>query len=269
MLAAVLVTVLGALLVAVVTGSRLVEWDLAVYRLLPWQRWPVLTDVLDRWVVLGQRAVCLLLAVAWLARRAWVERDGRPLLVLLVATLLTNVLVGGMKTLVGRLGPLQLGAGAVLPGAADVFASGGTIFPSGHTANAVVTWGVLAVVARRHRVAAVALATGTAVSVGLITVYLGTHWLSDVVAGWCAGGLVLLALPTAVPLASRVLHLLRRWGARLRTVRPRVVRPRVVPLRQLPAADVRWAGHPAPGPRTGSTAVGRRWPDGGAAGRAA
>jgi undecaprenyl-diphosphatase len=203
LLASVLALLLLTLLVGVLTGSRLVDLDEAVYRWAPEQRWPQVFGVLSWWVVLGQRAVCLSMAAIWLAVGAWRTRDARPLGVLLLATLLTEVGVGAMKDLVGRVGPLQLGPDAVLPGASEVFAAGGTIFPSGHTANAVVTWGVLALVARRHRRLGAALAAFVAVSVGLTTVYLGTHWLSDVLAGWCAGGLVLLALPTAMPVAAR------------------------------------------------------------------
>ncbi|MEU2347565.1 phosphatase PAP2 family protein [Modestobacter sp. NPDC049651] len=230
-LAGLLGSALVALLVAVVGGGRVVLVDEAVYRWAPWQRWPALRPFLDWWVVLGQRAVCLAVAAVWLGLRAWRERDLRPLLLLLLATLLTNVAVGALKTAVGRLGPLQLGAGAALPGAGDVFAAGGTIFPSGHTANAVVTWGLLAVLARRWRRTAAVLATVLAVSVGLTTVYLGTHWLSDVLAGWCAGGLVLLAVPPSA-----------RWcrdaGARLgRAARPpgprRATVPRGAPVRRI------------------------------------
>ena len=211
-LAALLIAVRVALLVGVLTGSRLVDLDEAVYRWAPEQHWPQLDGVLRWWVVLGQRAVCLALAALWLGVRAWRTRDAGPLGVLLVATLLTEAGVGAMKDLVGRLGPLQLGPDAVLPGASDVLYAGGTIFPSGHTANAVVTWGVLALVAREHRRLGAVLAATVAVSVGLTTVYLGTHWLSDVVAGWCAGGLVLLALPVAARLAHRARTLLTvRW----------------------------------------------------------
>jgi undecaprenyl-diphosphatase len=199
----VLAGVLAALAVGILTGSRLVDLDETVYRWAPERHWPQLSGLLDWWVLLGQRAVCLSLAAGWLGLRAWRTRDVRPLGVLLVATLLAQAGVGVMKNLVGRLGPLQLGPDAALPGGSDLFAAGGTIFPSGHTANAVVTWGVLALVARGHRRLGAVLAAGAALSVGLTTVYLGTHWISDVVAGWCAGGLVLLALPTAVPVAAR------------------------------------------------------------------
>ena len=224
-----LLAVLTALLVGVVVGSDVDDWDSAVYRWAPALHWPELGGVLQWWVMLGQRAICLAIAAAWLGLRAWRERDLRPLGVLLVATLLTNIGVGTMKTLVGRLGPLQLGADAALPGAADVFAPGGTIFPSGHTANAVVTWGVLVLVARGHRRVGAVLASVVAVTVGLTTVYLGTHWISDVVAGWCAGGLVLLALPAVVPRVERAAA--RTWaevGARrARRYRARTARTRL------------------------------------------
>ncbi|WP_051144056.1 phosphatase PAP2 family protein [Modestobacter italicus] len=227
--AAGLLAVLTALLVGVVVGSHVDDWDSAVYRWAPAVHWPELGGVLQWWVMLGQRAICLAIAAAWLGLRAWRERDLRPLGVLLVATLLTNIGVGAMKTLVGRLGPLQLGADAGLPGAADVFAPGGTIFPSGHTANAVVTWGVLVLVARGHRRVGAVLAAVVAVTVGLTTVYLGTHWISDVVAGWCAGGLVLLALPAVVPRVERAAA--RTWaevaGRRARRYQGRTARARL------------------------------------------
>ncbi|TNM69069.1 phosphatase PAP2 family protein [Streptomyces sp. NP160] len=77
-------------------------------------------------------------------------------------------------------------------------------FPSGHaTASAALATGlaVLAVVALRSawaRVAAVSAAGAFALVVGLTRVYLGAHWLTDVLAGWCTGAAVALALAAAV-----------------------------------------------------------------------
>jgi membrane-associated phospholipid phosphatase len=79
-----------------------------------------------------------------------------------------------------------------------------------------VTWGLLAWLARRHRRAWAVAACSTAVSIGLTTIYLGTHWVSDVLAGWAAGGLVLLALPALTPLVDRLEDLAAAAGARLR-----------------------------------------------------
>jgi len=218
-------TLLYAVLgVAVLTGSPLVELDTAVLRWAPEAHWPALHPLLSVWVLLGQRAVCLAIAAAWLGWRAVRGRDLRPLFVLGLATLLLNASVGLVKTVVGRLGPLQLGPVAAHRGASTIFA-GGTIFPSGHTANAVVTWGLLAWLARRHRRVWGVVAALLAVSVGLTTIYLGTHWVSDVLAGWAAGGLVLLAVPALVPPADR----LARASAALRPRWPGAGRP--VPAR--------------------------------------
>lgn len=201
---------LAVLTVAVVVRSPVDRLDSAVLRWSPESHWPWLMWFASRWVVLGQRGICLAIAVTWLAVRAARHREARPLIRLVVAELVLNAFVGSMKIAVGRLGPLQLGAEALAPGASHVLTDG-TIFPSGHTANAVVTWGFLAVVARRPRRLWAAVATVMAVSVGLTTVYLGTHWLSDVVAGWAAGGIVLLALPVTDPLVDR----LHGWTGRL------------------------------------------------------
>jgi undecaprenyl-diphosphatase len=205
----------AVLCVAVLSGSPLVDVDTVVLRWSLSYRWPPLYSFLSTWVVLGQRAVCLALAATWLGVRALRTRDLRPLITLGMATLLLDVSVGLVKTVIGRLGPLQLGAAAVHSGASTVFTDG-TIFPSGHTANAVVTWGVLAWLARRHRRVWGLVAGLLAVSVGLTTIYLGTHWVSDVLAGWAAGGLVLLAVPALTPLVDR---LARTPGAALRWAR--------------------------------------------------
>ncbi|MBK5959713.1 phosphoesterase [Rhodoplanes elegans] len=66
-------------------------------------------------------------------------------------------------------------------------------FPSGHaTASAVVflTLGVLlARIGRRRRVRAYVIGTAIALTlaIGASRVYLGVHWPSDVLAGWCLG----------------------------------------------------------------------------------
>lgn len=77
-------------------------------------------------------------------------------------------------------------------------------FPSGHaTASAALATGLalLALVALRSawaRVAAVAAAGAFALVVGLTRIYLGAHWVTDVLAGWCTGAAVALALAAAV-----------------------------------------------------------------------
>ena len=192
-----------AVCAAVLGRSRLVDLDLAVLRWSPSSHWPAASAFLSEWVLLGQRAVCFGLAAAWLGLRALRTREMRPLVTLGTATVLLDVSVGLAKRGIGRLGPLQLGAAALRAGGSTVF-SHGTIFPSGHAANAVVTWGLLAWLARAHRRSWAVAAGLLAASVGLATIYLGTHWVSDVLAGWTAGALVLLAVPTVTGWVCRV-----------------------------------------------------------------
>lgn len=199
LLIAVTALVYAVVVAGVLVDTPLVRLDWSLELLKPYKRWPEIQPLLDVWIVAGQRGPSAIVACLWLGWRSYRDRTVRPLLVMGTALLLLNVTVGGIKILTGRLGPHY----AHVIDSPELFA-GGTIFPSGHTANAVVTWGVLAYLAVRRRRTGAVLAGLTAVSIGLTTVYLGTHWVSDVVAGWAAGLLVLLALPFAEPVVDAV-----------------------------------------------------------------
>ncbi|MVO89573.1 phosphatase PAP2 family protein [Streptomyces sp. p1417] len=191
----------AAIVVAVVTTSWLVRFDWQVMFFRPYQQWPEIHGFLDYWVVLGQRGPTAVMVAAWLGWRSWRQHTLRPLLMFGAALLLLNATVGAAKIGMGRLGPHY----ATVIGSNEM-GQGGDIFPSGHTANAVVTWGILAYLAStpRTRRYLSALSAVVSLSVGLTTVYLGTHWLSDVLLGWAAGLLVLLALPWVEPLITVV-----------------------------------------------------------------
>ncbi len=217
---------------AVLSTSWLVELDWRVMLFRPYQQWPQLHAFLDYFVVLGQRGPTAVMVAAWLGWRSWRQHTLRPLLTLGVALLLLNMTVGAVKLGLGRLGPHY----ATQIGSAELFA-GGDIFPSGHTANAVVTWGILAYLAttplarRWLSVASSALALG----VGATTVYLGTHWLSDVLLGWAAGLLVLLALPWFEPLIGRTEAVVFAVREKLRAARRRNAARTPVPVGVTPA----------------------------------
>ncbi|MFE5661370.1 phosphatase PAP2 family protein [Streptomyces sp. NPDC056517] len=225
-----------AMVVAVLLSTWLVTLDWKIMLFRPYQQWPEIHGFLDYYVVLGQRGPTAVMVAAWLGWRSWRQHTLRPLLCLGAALLLLNITVGAVKLGLGRLGPHY----ATEVGSAELFA-GGDIFPSGHTANAVVTWGILAYLATtpRARRYLSALSAVVALGVGLTTVYLGTHWLSDVLLGWAAGLLILLALPWCEP----VLAVAESWILALRDrVRDRLRdRRRLVP--SLPVAS----GGPRPG----------------------
>lgn len=153
-----------------------------------------------RWVFkyewLGQRAPSIVLTLPYFLWIAWRRRSTKPLVALATALLALNVSVAVVKYGIGRIGPFYSS------NPHNVFA-GGDIFPSGHVSNSVVLYGVIALVAVRYRRLLAAGAVFISLTVGLGTLYLRTHWLSDVIGGLLAGSLVLLALPTLVAPVQR------------------------------------------------------------------
>ncbi len=274
----------AAIVWAVVITSWLVRLDWQVMFFRPYQQWAQIHWFVDYYVVLGQRGPTAVMVAAWLGWRSWRQHTLRPLLTLGASLLLLNITVGAAKLGMGRLGPHY----ATTIGSNEM-GLGGDIFPSGHTANAVVTWGILAYLAStpRARRWLSALSAVTSLGVGMATVYLGTHWLSDVLLGWAAGLLILLALPWFEPLIARaevgILDLRDRWRAR-RTApatappapveTPVLLKPRSAPAEEETAAreaasaarSARAPAYLAPGPhttrseRTPVTPVGSRRP---------
>lgn len=89
-------------------------------------------------------------------------------------------------------------------------------FPSGHSLNSVVVGGVVAYLLWRHlhrpasRAAVVVVGVVFALAMGMSRVYLGHHWLTDVLAGWALGAAWLALLITVHQLALAVKEHRRR-----------------------------------------------------------
>jgi undecaprenyl-diphosphatase len=133
-------------------------------------------------------AVCVTAIAIW--RRSWTPV---VLAVIAAAGSITMTVVG--KDMVDRARPPA--ALAVPPFEAS------PSFPSGHTLNATVLITIvvylllIGTTATWQRVLAVTVGTAFIVLMGLSRVYLGHHWLTDVVAGWLIGFAWALAVITA------------------------------------------------------------------------
>ena len=138
----------------------------------------------------------MLLAVALLLAR----RLRRTALVVALASLAGFPLSDTVKVVIDRPRPDVPWRVIPLPSSAS--------FPSGHALGSMAVYGVLALTvgqwprSRRLRTAAAALGLGLPLLIGFSRVYLGVHYLSDVLAGWAAG----LALALLAGWADR------RWG---------------------------------------------------------
>ena len=117
------------------------------------------------------------------------RRDWKPLGKLAAALLGAVLLADIVKPIVARPRP---------PAALAIGSFSGWAFPSGHATQAIATWGMLALLCagmmRRRRVLPVIAAVVVVLVVGASRIYLGAHWLSDVLGGFALGGLWLCLL---------------------------------------------------------------------------
>jgi undecaprenyl-diphosphatase len=142
----------------------------------------IVVTVLTAITNLGARAILFWLvtvsAAVMLIRRQY------PLTVYLVATGLGALILDpAIKMLVGRLRPIVPDPVAMAPGYS---------FPSGHTLDSTVFYGVmllvfLPIIPRRLRKPAIGLVIALLAAIGFSRVALGVHYPSDVIGGWLLG----------------------------------------------------------------------------------
>ncbi|MGH9177929.1 MAG: phosphatase PAP2 family protein [Acidimicrobiales bacterium] len=141
---------------------------------------------------LGAREILVPLLLAGGLLLLWRRRSAGPLLLMAGSYVGMAMVVGPAKKVLHRPEPFDL------PG--DI----GRSFPSGHAAQAILVYGMLAAlvlagppVSARWRAAATVLPVLASAAVGFAVLFRNAHWLSDMVAGY-AIGLVWLAGPLAM-----------------------------------------------------------------------
>jgi undecaprenyl-diphosphatase len=180
----------------VLTNDETARLDPVVQQFVVAHRTAWLTHAMRAATLLGSSIVLiplLTLTGLALARRT---RSWWPGIQLAAASLGALALVNAAKALVDRPRPPDSLAGHPF----------GSSFPSGHSAQGVAAWGMLAIVLTggcrlRTRVYAATAAAAVALSVGASRIYLGVHWLTDVLGGYALAGAWL-----AVVLAVRLRH---------------------------------------------------------------
>ncbi len=185
----------------VVTSDPLIAVDQAVFLVLQSLRSPIADAVLIAITELGDRLVITAVVVVGLISLLLIRR-WRAALYLGLAALGSTLFVHSMKLVLHRPRPLELYGGI------SEFS-----FPSGHATSSLVVYGFLTILLVRSaspalRRALIASVLSLIVLISFSRVYLGAHWLSDVVAGlsfgtaWIAGLAILCFRQERGPLPS-------------------------------------------------------------------
>jgi undecaprenyl-diphosphatase len=184
----------GGITEDVIKGNELAALDSPVASWLADHRVAWLTAAMRAATELGSLRVVGSLVAATALLLVIRTRRAEAAALLVVAAAGASLLVALVKLLVGRARPEVGGVLALVDSSA---------FPSGHSAQAVATYGALAYLAGRaasrwgQRVAAWTAAALIAVLVGFSRLYLGVHWLSDVLGGYALGAAWLSVVITA------------------------------------------------------------------------
>jgi len=171
--------------------STLIDADLSVHNMMQGLRNAPSDEIMTIITMLGDGFVMVSVGLAIVAWLLW-RREWRIAAAAFLTILAARLFVPLMKLWLQRPRPLELS------GLPEVFS-----FPSGHTTFATVTLGVFAVLAshglRSWGKAVVFAAAGIAViAIAYSRIYLGAHWMSDVLGGFLFGAVMIAAFGIAI-----------------------------------------------------------------------
>ncbi|MEO6960074.1 MAG: phosphatase PAP2 family protein, partial [Burkholderiaceae bacterium] len=165
---------------AVVAQGSLVQLDTAIFNMLQALRTEPADGLMVAMTELGGVRVLFLVSAAvavWLIlQRCW-----RTAAYWAATVGVAQGLVGLFALIASRARPIDLYSGV-----------GHYAFPSGHATSSIIIYGFLAYLVAWRRstltrtLIPIIMAVGIAL-IGISRLYLGAHWLSDVLAGWCFG----------------------------------------------------------------------------------
>ena len=151
---------------------------------------PTIVMLVDDLGLRSVTAIFLIITAIIISRRF---KSWRPINLSILSLVLLNLVVGVSKLLFGRTKPSS--------GFDLVFTDSGLSYPSGHAANAVLTWGIMAYLIFRysHKEPFEGLRLTWFVSiitigVCLASLYRNTHWFSDLLGGLFIGSALLVLI---------------------------------------------------------------------------
>ena len=151
---------------------------------------PTLVMLVDDLGLRSVTAIVLLVTAVLISRRF---KSWRPINLSILSLVLLNLTVGASKLLFGRTKPHS--------GFDLVFTDSGLSYPSGHAANAILTWGIFAYLIFRysHKEPFEGMRLTWFVSiittgVCLASLYRNTHWFSDLLGGLFIGSALLVLI---------------------------------------------------------------------------
>jgi len=160
------------------------------FLLLELNKTPTLVMLVDDLGLRSITAIALLVTASLISRRF---KSWRPINLSLLSLLLLNLTVGASKLLFGRTKPST--------GFDLVFTDSGLSYPSGHAANAVLTWGMLAYLIFRYSnkepfegMRLTWFVSIVTIGVCLASLYRITHWFSDLLGGLFIGSALLVSI---------------------------------------------------------------------------
>lgn len=193
--AAVTVTCLIAaadLVVQAASGNAVSNMDISIFNLMREMRNAPADELMIVITMLGDSVVMIVLGITIVVWLTW-RKAYRAAIAAGIAMIAGKLFVTILKYGIQRPRPLEL------PYSGAEFFS----FPSAHATTAAVTFGILAVLVshsmgRWGRAAVYGICGSLIAAIGYSRVYLGAHWLSDVLAGLLFGTVIVAAFGVAI-----------------------------------------------------------------------
>lgn len=171
------------LLFAVVYSGGKITIDQQIYLYTKNFHQPVLTEIMLFATLIGSSS-CVIFLLALLAVIFWKYKKINFVFILILSAGGGEVLVAGIKHLVTRARP---------PVSGFLTLADGYSFPSGHSFVAISFYGLLAYLLisnlknKSKKVAVFCLSLFLILSIGFSRIYLGVHWLTDVLGSYALG----------------------------------------------------------------------------------